>query len=337
MGKHIEKAKNENIIRFNPNGEFYFTKGVKAFQRHEMALAKKYLGRALQLEPDEPIIACQLAITLAEMEEYLESNRLLLMVMEELDSYMYECHYFLANNYAYMGLYKDAAHHAKLYLKHEPSGEYVHDARELLEVIFLEDDDFLDESLGNPIFQENDLIEKQEFVRIMLAEGKFREAIDYLDEMIVEYPDFWPAFNNLALAHYYSGNKAEAKNLVEKVLDENPGNLHAMCNLTVFYYYENQNIQDFVAALKKIQPISFDHRYKLGVTFGIIGEHEDGFKWLKSISGANSTEDASFYYWLAYTAYFTGKEQFAKKVWKKLLLLEPEKSGSEPWNASNEE
>ena len=59
MGKNHLHNK---ILTFNPSGEFYFMKGIEAFQKSNFSLAKKYLTRAWQFEPNEPVIACQLAI-----------------------------------------------------------------------------------------------------------------------------------------------------------------------------------------------------------------------------------------------------------------------------------
>ena len=45
--------------------------------------------------------------------------------------------------------------------------------------------------------------------------------------------------------------------------------------------------------------------------------------------------DSPFYYWLSHSAYFTGNETFAKNIWKKVMELNPDKEGSEPWNKEN--
>ena len=94
-------------MSFNPTGEYYFTLGLKAFQRREFQKAIKYLKRAMNLEPGEPMIVCQLAIIYTEIGEFHQSNELLHSILEELDEEMVECHYFLANNYAHLGYFKD--------------------------------------------------------------------------------------------------------------------------------------------------------------------------------------------------------------------------------------
>ena len=50
---------------------------------------------------------------------------------------MVECHYFLANNYAHLGFFKDAYTHANLYLEMEEDGEFAEDAEDLLDILTL--------------------------------------------------------------------------------------------------------------------------------------------------------------------------------------------------------
>ena len=45
---------------------------------------------------------------------------------------MTECHYFLANNYAHLGMFKEAYRHASAYLEKEEDGEFSEDAEDLL-------------------------------------------------------------------------------------------------------------------------------------------------------------------------------------------------------------
>jgi tetratricopeptide (TPR) repeat protein len=334
MGKNakarIQKGK---ILSFVPTGEYYFSKGLKAYRHRDFRNAKKYLGRALQLEPGEPMITCQLAIVSTELGEFEDSNRLLHIILEDLDAEMNECHYFLANNYAHMGFFKDAYHHAQLYLELEPNGDFAEDTEELLEVLLLETEDLEDE-----LYPEDDLIVKQEQARELLESGYFPKAIEVLKGVVEEYPEYWSAYNNLALAYFYLGKSKKAESILKDVLERNPGNLHALCNLLVFAHYQGQRgkVDRLLAALKKIQPLLSEHQFKLGATFALVGEYELAYFWLKRLYKYGFDGDGPYYYWLANAAYHTGHEQFAKGVWKKVLEITPEKEGSEPWNEDAE-
>lgn len=325
----IQKGK---LLSFVPTGEYYFTKGLKAYHRRDFIKAKKYLGRAIQLEPGEPMITCQLAIVSTELGEFENSNRLLHHVLEELDPDMAECHYFLANNYAHLGFFKDAYHHSKLYLQLDPEGDFSEDAEDLLDVLSLESDEFDEEP-----YEQDDLIFKQEQARELLESGYFPKAIELLKDVVQEYPEYWSAYNNLALAYFYLGKVEKAEAILDDVLVRNPGNLHALCNRLVFAHYQGQtnSVNGMLQSLKKIQPLLSEHQFKLGATFALVGEYELAYTWLKRLYKHGYDGDGPFYYWLSYAAYYTGHENFAKNMWKMVLEYTPDKDGSEPWNFEN--
>jgi tetratricopeptide (TPR) repeat protein len=322
----IQKGK---LLSFVPTGEYYFTKGVKAYHRRDFIKAKKYLGRALQLEPGEPMITCQLAIVLTELGEFENSNELLHLILEDLDEEMAECHYFLSNNYAHLGFFKDAYHHAKIYLEMDPNGDFIDDTEDLLELLSVEAEDS-----GEELYSQDDLIVKQERARGLLESGYFPKAIELLKDVVEQYPEYWSAYNNLALAYFYLGKTKKAETILDDVLERNPGNLHALCNRLVFAYYQGRakSVSSLMETLRKIQPMLTEQQFKLGATFALVGEYELAYFWLKKLYKYGFDGDGPFYYWLAHSAYYTGREIFAKTIWKTVLEINPEKEGTEPWN-----
>lgn len=332
MSKNSKLGQQAKILSFHPTGEYYFTKGLKAYQKRELYKAKKYLARALELEPGEPMIACQLAITCTEIGEYNYSNNLLENILNVLDPYMTECHYFLANNYAHLGMFEEAYRHANAYLDKDETGEFSEDAEDLLDLITFETDE-TEESL----FRQDGLIIKQEKAREFLEAGNFQKAIEVLKEMIEEYQDYWSAYNNLALAYFYLGQIDEAYATLEEVLEKSPGNLHALCNLLVFHHYQQheEKLEELVETLSKIRPMFMEQRFKLGATFALIGKYSLAFKWLKQLQKQGFEGDSSYYFWLATSAYHLGYEQTAKKAWIKVVEINPEKEGMEPWSDMN--
>lgn len=324
--KRNERTK---VYSFLPTGDYYFNKGIQAYDRFDFANAKKYLQRALELEPAEPMIACQLALVCTETGEYAKSNELLHAVLDEMDSRMTECHYFLANNYAHLGVFTEAYHHAKYYLEKDTVGEFADEADELLEWLGINEDDNL-----SWLKSQEELVQMQEDSKQLLEEGKYEDAVRMLEKIIKKHPDFWPAYNNLALAYFYEGQVSKAFSLTEKVLGQNSGNLHALCNLAVFYYYEQQteDLQELLETLDKIKPMIPEHRYKLGATFALTKQYVRAYQWLKQLYKSGYDGDAGYYYWLAKSANQTGNERVAKAAWEQLVLLDPDKAGAEPWN-----
>jgi len=334
VNKKLSREPDEKkIVYFHPTGTFYYERGLKAMEIGDLPTAKKLLTRAVELAPDHAMINCQLAIVLTECEEFERSNEILMRVLREINPDMHEVNYFIANNYAFLGMYHKAIKFAKRYLQESPYGEFAEAARQLLEVLALDYDDFddLGRVEGTEWLDEDTLLHYQELANDLLEEGELERASEVLNDLLEKFPDYWPAYNNLAFAHYYSGKPEKAIAITRTVLEKNPGNLHALCNLTVFKYQAGNDIRKEIAMLKKIYPISADHRYKLGVTLTMVGEYHTGYKWLKTLRNLANFLDGNFYYWLSYAAYFSGKMSVAEKAWKQFITIHPEKAGEEPW------
>ncbi|WP_044892983.1 tetratricopeptide repeat protein [Bacillus alveayuensis] len=331
MRKHLTtKRKTGKIIPFIQNGEYYFKKGLSAYRRRDLYRAKKYLERAVHLNSQEPMFLCQLAVVLSELGEYQASNQLFLKIINELDPSMTECLYFIANNYAYLGLFREAMKYAEMYLEREPDGDFAEETEDLLELLSIENED--EYTLNN----QDDLIVKQERAHNLLANGQFTEAIQLLETIIKDYPQFWSAYNNLALCYFYIGNVKKAQQMIAEVLEQNPGNLHALCNMLVFYYYlqEEKEVNHLIKKLETVYPFLMEHRYKLGATFALVERFDLAFKWLHNLYKMGFDGDSAFYYWLSYAAYYKGYQQLAETTWKKVLHLSPEKRGQEPWSST---
>ena len=95
---------------------------------------------------------------------------------------------------------------------------------------------------------------------------------------------------------------------------------------------QSERENHLIEMLKKIQPMLSEHQFKLGATFALVGEYELGYMWLKKLYKQGFDGDGPFYYWLSYSAYFTGSEDFAHAIWEKVVELNPDKEGFEPWN-----
>ncbi|WP_171016689.1 tetratricopeptide repeat protein [Pseudalkalibacillus caeni] len=323
MSKEINAAKKSGrLIPFILNGEHFFQKGMRAYHQRNLHKARKYLERAVKFDSEDTEIICQLAAVLAEMGEYQASNEWLDYILSELDSELHECYFFMANNYAHIGMFQEAEEKAKQYLEKEPHGDFRLDVEELIELIEYETDDHFEEALG----EEEMLIQKHESARSAIESGDFERAILLLDSMTEEYPTFWPAYNNLALAYFYSNQYDEAIEVLNNILSKNQGNLNAVCNLALFYHFlgHSKKSEAFLERLRNVYPIHPDHRHKLGSTFGILGEYELAYRWLHSLQNTRYGMDHQIYHWLAVSSLHMGNKNKAYKYWKKTEDLDPE-------------
>ena len=328
-----EKNTRKNVVSFIPNGDFYYKKAVQALNRDQVEKALKYLRRAAELSPEDSLILLQYAIV--EMEAGRLNHALeLLKKANEIDPEEPEIILFLAEACAQAGLAEDAKYYAEEYLRLDEMGEYADEAIDIIDFAkSMEDDSITSESA-----LDREAVYLQEKARKLMEKGKLDEAIVLLENIITDHPDYWAAYNNLSLAYFYKGDSEQARALLHQVLQGDYGNLHALCNLTVIAYYEKEEeeLQELTELLVKICPYSFEQRYKLGATLALIGRYEEAYKWLKSLINHGLEGDSGYYFWLSHAAYFTGYEKDARIFWKKLLEIDPDKVGFEPWKFEQE-
>ncbi|KAA0944319.1 tetratricopeptide repeat protein [Sporosarcina sp. ANT_H38] len=323
---NLREKQDKKIISFIPDGEFYYNKAIQAMQRDRYEDAQRYLKRASELSPEDWKILMEYGVLVMEEGRFEEAHELL-MTANSLAPTEEEIIFYLAEVHAHLGMLRDAKMYAEKYISIDPDGPFADDSIEIID--FAEQE----ESFNDDEMPDGEVYFLQEKARRLMESGDFKAAIKLLELIIVDYPDFWAAYNNLALAYFYIGENERATKLLHDVLNRNKGNIHALCNLAVFYYYEKkeEELESLLALLVKIKPYQFENRYKLGATFALIGRHKEAYTWLKSLQKRGFEGDAGYYFWLSHSAYFSGHENVAREAYAKLIELDPKKAGYEPW------
>ncbi len=321
------KNSGNKVISFIPDGEFYYKKAIQAMQRDRFEDAHKYLRRASELSPDDPMILMQFGVLVMEEGRFEEAHELL-MVAHDLAPSEAEIIFYLAEVHAHLGMLRDAKKYAEKYTLLAPDGPLADEAMEIID--FAEQEE---SSTDGDDMEDGEVFFLQEKSRRLMESGDFTTAVELLESIIVDYPEFWAAYNNLALAYFYIGQTEQASELLYEVLEKDKGNIHALCNLAVFYYYEKkeEQLESLLELLVKIKPYQFEHRFKLGATFALIGRHKEAYNWLRSLQKRGFEGDTGYYFWLSHSAYFSGHEDVAKEAYARLIDLDPTKVGYEPW------
>lgn len=140
----IEKQQ-ATIIEVIPTSEFYFKRGITAFQKNEMDRAKKYFSRAVTLSKNEEetiFASCQLAICYQHTGNYDESIEILEDLIENSGDIFSEAYYFQANNYAFIEDLEQSLVLVEQYLALDPDGDFFEEATELQETLKMELNEF---------------------------------------------------------------------------------------------------------------------------------------------------------------------------------------------------
>ncbi|RXJ01737.1 hypothetical protein DS745_09665 [Anaerobacillus alkaliphilus] len=313
MGKHTEKVTQMGLVISNlQDGAYFYNKGIEAYREKNMMKAQRYLERAVKLDPKEPAFQCQLAIVHADLGEFHRSNESLQKIIDDnLGDEMPECYFFLANNYANLGLFEHARKEALLYIEKDPDGEFLEDIEDLLELIQEEEDDLFAEA-------ETFLI-RYELASHELKKGNYQKAIEFFSELLIERPDYWMAHIRLAEATYLSGKAKKAIELLRSVL-EKEDNLLARCHLMTYLFEtgEQKKAKEIAQSLANVWSLDLDHDYSIAIAFGKIAEHELAYKGLERLTRKGFGDSTKFIYQLGVAAYYTGRTKKAITLWEKL-------------------
>nr|WP_305121022.1 tetratricopeptide repeat protein [Saccharibacillus sp. JS10] len=304
---------------------FFFERAVRALDRYQYDKALKYFRKTVELKPGNPVNHCNMAGILSEMGNYEASNEALLHVLEHVDPSMTECRFYMANNFANMERFEEAEDALLAYLEADASGQFLHEAEEMIELLQFE----LKRNLRQHHVLARQGSDRHERARTMLEEGMFAEASDLLEQLLEEYPDFAAAANNLALAYYYMGMTDRALKTVEDVLQKEPGNLHGLCNLAIFRRHSGPEgaaeAAQLARRLSTVIPFHREHAFKLATTLGILDEHEAAYQHFRRLlSGEEASSDASIHHYCGVAALLSGRIGIAEQMWKQTLKLDPE-------------
>lgn len=320
-----EEKPRTNVVSLSMDESFFFERAVRALDRYQYDKALKYFRKSVELKPDNPVNHCNMAGILSEMGDYEASNKVLLHVLEQVDPSMTECHFYMANNFANMERFEEAEDALLIYLEQDAAGQFLHESEEMIDLLQVE----LKRKIRDHSVLARRGSDRHERARAMLEEGMFSEAADLLEELLKEYPEFAAAANNLALAYYYMSMTERALEVVQGVLDREPGNLHGLCNLAIFRRHSGlsgaEEASQLARRLAAIVPFHREHAFKLATTLGILGEHEAAYRHFRRLlTDGESSADASIHHYCAVAAVLSGRMDAAEKLWKMTLKLDPE-------------
>lgn len=310
------------IIPIHLDATFFFERAVRSLDRYHYDKALKYFRKAVEYEPDNPVNHCNMAGILSEMGKYEDSNAILQTVLDKIDPTLSECYFYMANNYANMDQFEEAEEALIKYLEEDASGQYLHEAEEMMDLLHYE----LNRPPRLTSIKSREGMVEHDHARAMLEEGRFGEAVKLLKDIVAQQPEFLAARNNLGLAYYYMGLFEKAMSTIQDVLNLDSGNLHALCNLAIFYQHEGnaEALEELMESLKKTYPFHQEHVFKLATTMGILGQHETAYTHFRRLLKDEEVNyDPCLYHYTAVAACNIGRFDEAYRLWVQAEKLDP--------------
>jgi tetratricopeptide (TPR) repeat protein len=314
--QHTEKF--GKVIPFSQTSDALYNRGMQAYRKKDFNKAIYFIEKAIHLDSEDPVLYCQLAAIHSELGDYEKSNELLKTVLGTYDKTMYECYFFLANNYAHMGLFDQAEEMANQYIQLEKDGEFYQDCKDLLDLIQFDKDEL--EEWTDELSEEDILITIHDQAYIYLHQGNYDLAIEQFDKIIEENPTFWSAYNHKAEALFSQGKKEEAIQVTMDLLMQDAGNLTALGHLALFFNRLGRSEESLVMVeqLKRVQPLDIDQRFKLAETFIRIRNYDLAYPHLVALKKARYDGEGKLLHCYAVAAFHCGYVEKAIAVWKKL-------------------
>lgn len=308
------------VIPFQQTADYFHERGLEYLRRNDLHRALRAFQRTVEADPNNPANHCNVAGILAELGQFTDSIAVLEKVLQEVDPDMSECYFYLANNYAHLGQYDLAEEYILRYLDVCPDGEYVLEAEEMLDLL-------LEEFGGGQAYSRYEAEqEEQERAaalrdgRHLLEQGKFEEAVEWLERMIVKEPENIAARNNLSLAYFYTGQTEKALKMAEEVLTQQPDNLHALCNYGVYIKQQwgQEAAVEYFSKFEPVFPLNYDLAMKLATTYGLVGMHVQAMRCFLTIARFTIDPDVILIHSIAAAAANAGYFATAKRWWTKL-------------------
>jgi tetratricopeptide (TPR) repeat protein len=322
QGRRMKKTifAGNKTVPFEQQGDFFHRKACSHLENSNYFEALSFFRKALEKEPDNAEYQLALAQTFTEMGHFEESNRIIAAMLSSGDVYS-ECYYGMGCNFLGLEEYERAKDSFKHYLSVDPDGEFAEEVEELMEMAD-------EEALDNPDVElvEDRLQRRAYEAKQRMDDGDFAAAIEILRDIKPKNSE--EAFqirNGISMAHFCQGESETAIQMAREVLDENPDDVHASCNLLLFYHSTGQS-EKKEECLGKIRTKSTDDPRMLSIiayTLCEAGCHEQAWDNLRQLMIFKPYE-SEIIFLAAAAAHNSAKYAEAARLFDRLLEIDPD-------------
>ena len=327
--KENSRAQNK-ILDFKQPVTFFIKKAEKHFDSGNFLEALSLYRRVLGMEPNNVEYLISVAQVYSEMGLYAESNDVLLKIAR-LGNTPTECLFALGCNYMGMKNYTLADEVFEQYLAIDPDGEFAEEIDELFDI--LDEEEMFEDGVIHDISQRM-ILEDAFKGKQHLDNGDYKMAIKHLENVIKKDKLQYSSMNNLSLAYFFDGQKDKAIELSKNVLQVQPHNIHARCNLAFFYSDLNETLSasGYLDALEDLSDIEPEDMHKLALTYCELGMHEKAYKWFARIVAFHPYETKLLHF-CGLAAYNCGLFAEAIDCFTKMLKIDPDNSLAKYYHA----
>lgn len=324
MSRELFAKKQNKVVPFEQSGQFFHRKAQKYMDSNNYINALSFYRKAVEKEPQNIEYSLDLAEIFTEMGYFDQSSRILFSIIQK-DGTRTECYFGLGCNFLGLQDFDKAMKSFERYLEAEPYGIYSRDARDLLDII--EDQEYFEDDVNIFDPAKEELYDLAIEGKDLLDKGEYDEAIKCLEKVVDQEPDLVFVKNNLALAYFCIGKLEKAISISMDVLKEDPKNVHANCNLCLFYNEMDgaQDSEGFLQTILDFKSQEPEEIHKIAVTLCELNKHEEANRALKVLI-QYKPYDLRVLHYMAVSFFNMGRYKDALKYWSKISKIEPENS-----------
>ncbi|ARJ51293.1 tetratricopeptide repeat protein [Staphylococcus lutrae] len=185
----------------------------------------------------------------------------------------------------------------------------------------------------HPLEMESQLFVTQVVFQYLFGEGRLIEAREYLLRQDDVIKDHHIIRNLLAMCYLYLNDNHEAQEMFERLLREDPSDVHALCHYTLLLYNMNQHarFERYVKRLNKIRPINDEETFKLGIVLSYLKQYAASQQLLIPLHRKGKFQTFQLFHALSFNYYYLGNVEQSQHFWQGLTQFSKASHGYPPW------
>ncbi|MCX6082325.1 MAG: hypothetical protein NTW32_22585 [Chloroflexi bacterium] len=226
----------------------------------------------------------------------------------------------LAGAYLANGFIALALQTFRQYTKRWPNSERTGEIQKTIQQLEKALTGFLSE-IGFSLDIDLDFASKHEELRLEMEQGNYNRCRQLAKFLFQKRPNFVPALNTLSLIEWLDGNLPGAIELSHKVLENEPDNVHALSNLTRFFFMLGRKDEaiTFAKRLSESDASAADRWLKKAEALSFIGDNDGVLSILEQAKHAKEQDTFTDIMWhlCAVAEYRNGNFTKARRYWQK--------------------
>lgn len=316
-------TQNNNLIQLDSDVSVYERLAQQKMKQQDYVKAQRYFEKVLALSPDYFEAKQQLATCYRQLGAFNKAEALYFEEISKgnhLEASYYDlselniaCNepnkaYLFGVNYAH--LTQDETYRSKL--------------EEMFEVSF---------NGEHQLEVESQLFIVQIIFQYLFGQGRLLDAREYILRQDEDIQDHRVVRNLLAMCYLYLNENERAKAMFERLLKEDPTDVHALCHYTLLLYNMNETylFDHYVQMLNKVIPINDDEPFKLGIVLSYLKQYSASQQLLVPLYRKGKFHTFQLFHALSFNYYYLGNEKDSEYFWQQLLDVAKVNPGQPPW------